>query len=53
MTPEPPCIGLRKPTIVAALLARGSAANGEEVSYPATLLVGDVVPVRLAKGAQR
>jgi Hemerythrin HHE cation binding domain len=29
------------------------AANEEEVSYPAALLVGDVVRARLAKGAQR
>jgi len=32
---------------------KGHAANEEEVSYPAALLVGDVVRARLAKGAQR
>ena len=51
MTPEPPFIGRGKPIIVAALLALGLAANEEEVSYPAALLVGDLLRARLAKGA--
>ena len=51
MTPEPPFIGRGKPIIVAVLRALGLAANEEKVSYPAALLLGDVLPARLAKGA--
>ena len=51
MTPEPSFIGRGKRIIVAALLALGLAANEEEVSYPAALLVGDLLRARLAKGA--
>jgi hypothetical protein len=36
-----------------AEILKGHAANEEEVSYPAALLVGDVVRANLTKGEQR